>query len=525
MTLEAQQSRRLVHRLFDPVDISSLVVLRVVFGGLMLWEAYRFLFAGVMESWWYEPEFLFPYEGFEWVKLLPYNQMRLLLYAMGVAAIFMMIGFLYRFSAFFWFLGFTYTFLLEQAEYLNHFYFVILLSFLMICIPAHRAYSVDALLRPKIRSDTAPAWALWLMRGQVFVVYFFGAIAKMKADWFAGEPMRIWLSNRTHFPFIGQYFTEEWCVYLMSYSGILIDLLCPVLLLWRPTRLPALFALTLFHFTNTRLFNIGVFPWLGISTATLFFPPDWPRRFFREATDGSGWGSKLIPVGALFGAYAALKFKNDVTLVPMSVGAMAGAIFVWLALDLRRGVFAREPFALAAASGPFARHQRFVAAFFFIWFFFQTTLPLRHHLIPGDVNWTTEGHRFSWRMKLNDHGGSNVKFFAYDPETGDKTEINIQTILRRRQYRFMRSRPIMMQFFARYLQKEMEALGHGKKEIRVESYAGLNGREPQLFIDPTIDLASQPLFDWGRDWIYPLTTPLPSRTKKSEEALEDWESE
>ena len=52
--------------------------------------------------------------------------------ALGILALFIMIGFLYRISAFLFFLAFTFMFLLDQSNYLNHFYLISLISFLLI---------------------------------------------------------------------------------------------------------------------------------------------------------------------------------------------------------------------------------------------------------------------------------------------------------------------------------------------------------------------------------------------------------
>jgi vitamin K-dependent gamma-carboxylase len=48
-------------------------------------------------------------------------------------------------------------------------------------------------------------------------------------------------------------------------------------LLFPLTRPLALIAAFGFHFMNSKLFTIGIFPWLALGTALLFFPPDWPR--------------------------------------------------------------------------------------------------------------------------------------------------------------------------------------------------------------------------------------------------------
>ena len=55
----------------------------------------------------------------------------------------------------------------------------------MIFIPAHRKFSVDAMLRPSLTTEFAPAWSLWVLRAQMGLVYFFGGIAKLNGDWLA----------------------------------------------------------------------------------------------------------------------------------------------------------------------------------------------------------------------------------------------------------------------------------------------------------------------------------------------------
>ena len=183
------------------------------------------------------------------------------------------------------FVLFTYSFLLDQALYLNHLYLVCLLAFLLSFMPANRAFSIDAWLWPRLRSQTTPAWTIWMLRFQMGVVYFYGGVAKISPDWLRGEPMRTWMARRTEFPLIGQYFREEWAVYFISYGGLLLDLLIVPFLLWRRTRVAAFIVAILFHVMNARMFQIGIFPWLGIAATAMFFPPDWPRRIFNWLGD------------------------------------------------------------------------------------------------------------------------------------------------------------------------------------------------------------------------------------------------
>ena len=148
--------QRVCAALFEPVDISFLIFFRVVFGSIMLWEVYRYFSTGWIRRYYIDPAFYFGYYGFEWVKPWPGNGMYIHFAVLGVVAACLMLGFFYRIAAPLFFIGFTYVFLLDQTRYLNHFYLVCLVSFLMIFLPANRAFSVDALLRPRIRTDVVP---------------------------------------------------------------------------------------------------------------------------------------------------------------------------------------------------------------------------------------------------------------------------------------------------------------------------------------------------------------------------------
>src|SRR6185295_3003174 len=195
--MSAQENfvQRVCAALFKPVDISFLVFFRVLFGAIMLWETYRYFTHGWIGRYFVDPVVNFTYYGFSWVKPWPGRGMYIHFVVLGLAAACVMVGFFYRIAAPVFFLAFTYFFLLDQTRYMNHFYLVCLISFLMWFLPAERAFSVDAWRSREIRSDVVPAWTLWLLRVQVGIPYFFGGIAKLNSDWIlGGEPMRIWLS-------------------------------------------------------------------------------------------------------------------------------------------------------------------------------------------------------------------------------------------------------------------------------------------------------------------------------------------
>ena len=142
-----------------PVYTSSLAFFRILFGSMMLISLLRFYFKGWIEEFYIKPQFYFSYYGFEWIQNPGFPGIYILFGIMTVSCILIIIGLGYRFSITAFFLSFTYVELIDKSNYLNHYYFVSLVSFLMIFVPAHRAFSLDSRFNKNIRTETEPmAW-------------------------------------------------------------------------------------------------------------------------------------------------------------------------------------------------------------------------------------------------------------------------------------------------------------------------------------------------------------------------------
>jgi hypothetical protein len=495
----AARGRRLEALLLRRVDIASLVAFRIAFGAVVIWEVSRYLERGWVLEYYVDPIYRFPYEGFEWVPSLPAPAMIGAFSLLGLCGFFLMAGWFYRTAAALVFLGLAYVFLLEQAVYLNHFYLVVLIGFLMILVPAHHAQSLDVALRRVPRRDWTPAWSILILRFQLGIVYFFGGIAKLNRDWMVeGEPLRHWLRDSAGFPLVGSLFHEPWAPYAVGWSGLAIDLAAPFLLLHRRTR-PFMFTTLLaFHFINDRLFSIGIFPWFAIAATTIFFPPDWPRRLataFPQHRLSMLAGSA---VSLLLGLYLHRGFE----LVPALVAGLGGGLVVWTFLE-GYGNPRSAPDAVPAGEEHAVSGRKPLIAFLLAWALVQVLIPLRHLAIPGDVAWTEEGHRFSWRMKLRSKHGL-TRFYAYDPVAQSGYEIRVDTLLSGRQYEEMSGTPHMIIQFARYLDGLLEAEGKAHYQVRVAAYASVNYGPPGLIVDPRVDLATQSYSDFRHNfWIRP----------------------
>jgi len=498
--------QRFEHWAGAPVHSGSLVLFRIAFGSILLWEVVRYWQKGWIERYWVVPSYNFPYPFFEWLTPGPAVLMRLLFILLGVAAIGIALGFYYRLATLLFFLGFTYTFLLEEARYLNHFYLVVLLSFLVVFLPLHASTSIDARRRREDRSKASvprvhPRWHLLLLRFQIAVPYVFGGVAKLNEDWLHGEPMRMWLGKRTDIAVLGRLFEEEWMVFLFTYGGLWIDLLVVPLLLLRRTATVTLVAVTSFHLLNVRLFSIGIFPWLMLAATTLFLPPDWPSELWRDLREGSAKRRLAYATSAGLVAVASIVANQRFEFAPFAVGCLIGAVILYSS----RSQAPRRDATLSAGDDSSAlRLPRSVSVLVCLWIAVQIAIPLRHLLIPGVVHWTEEGHRFAWHMKLRSKKGT-VVYVATNPTTGERERIDPRPLLEPWQYRKMATRPYMIKQFAEHLSRQKLAEGWQEVEIRAEASVSLNGRPHQPLVDPGYDLlVAEEHCLRPADWILPL---------------------
>lgn len=460
------QSRlsRLPERMFEPVDGASIVFFRIGFSVVILSHVWVAFERNTIELDYILPHFHFTWYWFQWVQPLPAVGMYLIFCVMGLAAAAMMMGLCYRVAAFVVCFLFTYEFLLDQSYYLNHYYLTCLLAMLLIFVPAHHFLSIDALARPSMRSHLVPSWSLWILRFQVAVPYFYSGITKLAPDWLRGQPMTMALELRKHrLGPLTPYASEPWLIWMFNYGSLVFDLAIVPLLLWRRTRLPAFLVACLFHVTNHFMFDIGFFPWFMIAATTLFFEPGWPRRILHAARKTASVPGHSSP--------------GSTTKSPLPAG--------WSGLSKSRrwGIIGLGTYVLL-----------------------QTVVPLRHYFYEGSSSWSEEAHQFSWTLMLRSKQCA-VSYYATDPYTDQTSQVNLGQFLTRRQWLDHGKYPRMVHQMAHFVRDQM--YGHNSDvEIRVIDLISLNGRKPQLLIDPRVNLAAEPLSWQTPSWIMPLQEPF-----------------
>jgi hypothetical protein len=451
--IDRARLRALPEALFRPVDGAGLAVFRILFGLMMCAGLVRFMANGWIERFYGGPSFFFKYWGFAWVAVPPVPWLYVLFSGLAVAALCMALGVFYRAAAVVFFLGFTYTQLLDVTNYLNHYYLVCLLALLLVFAPLHRTWSLDARCIPAHARGAVPAWALWILRFQVGTVYVYAGLAKLTEDWLLhAQPLNIWFTARTETPIIGSLLGEPWMAHAASWGVFLFELSIVPLLLWSRSRPYVYAVIVAFHALTRVFFDIGMFPFIMIVAATVFFAPDWPRRWLRVRRDRPA----PIPAPAIPAP------------APIALGRWHG-----LALAAM----------LVHAS-------------------VQALVPLRHFLYPGDVLWNEEGMRWSWKVMLREKHGS-VTYYVRTSGSDKELQVLPRRYLDSRQEREMAAQPDLILQLAHHIAGEFRARGHGGVEVRAEALVSLDGRPAQPMIDPEVDLARVADGLAPKPWILP----------------------
>jgi hypothetical protein len=437
----------------------TLAFFRLAFGLMMLFSIIRFVSYGWVDKFYIQPKFHFTYYGFEWVKPLG-TYTYLVFIICGLSAFFVAIGYKYKFAIISFFLSFTYIELMDKTTYLNHYYFISVISFILIFLPANATHSVDAYKNEKLQSPEVPSYTIDILKLMLAIVYFYAGLAKLNSDWLIeAMPLKIWLPNQSNVPVIGSLLHETWVQYSFSWIGALYDLSIPFLLYNKKTRNFAFLLVVLFHVITKILFPIGVFPYVMIISTLLFFD----ASFHKKCMD---FILKIVKINSLS--------------------------------------FYRNPTFNQKQNTSFAKAK---IAFLALFMVFQLSFPFRYTLYSDELFWTEEGYRFSWRVMLMEKAGY-TQFYVIDAETKKKRFIDNSLFLTAFQEKQMAFQPDFILQYAHFLHNHYRTIGVNNPIINVDSYVALNGRLSKRYIDPKIDLAKEYESFQHKTWILPFNDEI-----------------
>ena len=412
------------------LPIGPLVVFRIGFGLMAFMSLVRFYHNGWIKEQFLESAFHFTYFGFHWVSVADPAVLYGLFFLLMISALCVAFGLLYRITSVLFFVLFTYFELLDATYYLNHYYFISCCAFLLIFLPAHHAFSLDQKLFGWKPKKEVAAWTIYALRIQFTLLYFFAGIAKIQPDWlWEAMPLSIWLKARTDLPLIGPLLNYEATAYLMSWGGMLFDVLAGFLLLIPKTRTNTWIMAAVFHGLTAIIFpQIGVFPYVMIVGTLVYFP--WTKLTHRISSESS---SKQI----------------------------ANPLIQSIA-----------PYVLS------------------LYFMLQVFIPLRHHLYSGNLFWHEQGFRFSWRVMLIEKAGY-CEFEVVDTTGNRHTMVRQSDQLNPQQEKLMSTQPDMILQYAHYLSSEYSKNWQTEVEVYAHCWCSLNGRGSTPYINSDINLAKK----------------------------------
>ena len=417
------------------VDASTLVLFRVLFGLQMMFSLIRFWSKGWIDTVYNEPLFHFKYYGFSWVQSLgDYNY---LLFAVCIlAAFFITVGYKYRFSIIIFFLTFTYIELIDKTTYLNHYYFISIVSFVMIFLPAACRFSVDSFISG-VQYQRIARWNIDVIKLLIILVYFYAGLAKINSDWLLDAmPLSLWLPMKYDLPIIGGLMSEKWLAYAMSWGGMLFDTCIGFFFLSKSYKNHAYFVAFIFHIITAILFpKIGMFPYIMITLTVIFL-------------DSSIHDNIISKINSF--------------------------------INLKRESFLKEYF---------PNKNKYIISFLSIFLIIQILLPIRHVLYDSKLFWSEEGYRFSWRVMLVEKTG-NTYFIITDHQGDKRLVVNNSDFLTSFQESKMSFQPDMILEYAHFLGEYYKNAGFKNPKVTAESFVTLNGRLSARFVEKDFDLLS-----------------------------------
>jgi len=445
-------------RLYRKIDNAQIIVFRICFGILVMAECWGALLTGWVKKTFVDPSFTFTFFGFEWTHFLLGKPMYVIFFVLGFLGLFIALGLFYRSSSLLFALGWSLVYFMQKTHYNNHYYLLVLVAWFMVCIPAYRYASLDVKRRPELQTIYTYNWTRLLFITQLLLVYTYAAIAKIYPGWYEGVYLHLrfqhaadWFKNALGWPGFASLLNEPSFALALSWLGLAFDFLIIPALLWKPTQKYAFIAAFIFHGFNSLTLHIGIFPYFALAMSLFCLPPETVRRLF----------------------------------LPKKPALQS-----------------------ASAIGKVNSQQRGFACLLYLYLLWQIYLPLRHWFIPGDVLWTEEGHRLSWRMMLRSKSGI-LSFFITDLETSKKERVFLDQYLTKEQRQQMTTSPDMIWQFAQYLKTEFSKQGRNIG-VYVRSRVSVNGGPYHDFIDPTVDLTT---VDWRyfshQPWILTMPSERP----------------
>ncbi|XP_056643907.1 vitamin K-dependent gamma-carboxylase isoform X1 [Diorhabda sublineata] len=469
-----------VNYMYQPRDPSSLGVIRFLFGLLMLFDLTEERGGSDIDIRWGNPmDCHFPL--FPMLKNPGFQFIGILYFIMWLGAFGIMIGYKFRMSTFLYGIPYWYIFLLDKSYWNNHSYLFGIIVILLMGSSANVFFSLDSYLNKSVKNKQVPYWNYFILKFQFFLLYFLAGLKKTDMEWLEGYSMghigEHWVFSPLRY-FIDtekiDYFIVHWCGFILDITigfWLLIDLTRPIAMVFCAT----------FHLMNSRLFSIGMFPYVCIATMPLFCEENWPKKIL----------SLLIKTNKK--PRNTNDFKENKIKTELHIK--------W-------------------------RHK-LVVGLLLTHCTLQVFLPYSHFITKGYNNWTNGIYGYSWDMMIHSWNTVLVVVKVIDNEGGQ--EIFVKPNAFTKNDRWSKHADMCVQY-AHCLKNNLLSLQNNMPtnkstpilssniSIYIDVWCSLNNRFKQRMYHPTYDLLKS---NWSPfqpvEWLLPLLTEYNNFRKQMNE--------
>ncbi|GJQ87061.1 GC [Trypoxylus dichotomus] len=318
------------------------------------------------------------------------------------------------------------------------------------------------------------------------MLYFVAGLKKTDMEWLEGYSMSNLGMHWIFAPFKVVLTGEQIDYIIVHWFGFLLDLTAGFLLVYGKTRPLGMVFCSTFHLMNSRLFSIGMFPYVCLATMPIFCEFDWPKRCMNKVCRG---------IDMVNGGNNAVTCKRPAS---TSGGGKGGD---------------------GNARSRIGFREKLLSGLILTYCGLQGFLPYSHFITKGYNNWTNGLYGYSWDMMIHSWDTVLVVVRVVDNLSGREhfldpgawtqnnrwTKHADMTV----QYAHCLKRNLLLEL------NDAQLLGEPKPitqyitsdniSIYIDVWCSLNGRLQQRMYDPNYDLlrAKWSVFEEA-EWLLPL---------------------
>jgi vitamin K-dependent gamma-carboxylase len=395
----------------------------------------------------------------EWVPSFSETGYHILIGLMVITSLGIMLGLFLRFCAILFGLSLALIFLQDNTLFNNHFYFFFLLVMALAITKPDYIFTIKDKFGRAYNGKFVPIWHYYYFQFLVFIAYFFAGVAKVSEEWlnlsFTSLVVRD-ISDSFLYKLLGQ----DLLTYLVTYGGMLFDLLIGFILLHPKSRMFGVLLVVIFNITNsTVLFDdIGLFPFFMIACTVVFFRPDLFSFLLNKPA-----------------AKARKKERKSTT--------------VNTELD----------------KATWTGRQKLIAGFLALFFVIQIIPPIRSKMLDKLPEWYGVGGKFAWRMKMHSRKVDKVDIYLQERGSNNRVLVELNTYLNTNQIKNFTIDPRNLATLGKYFQNlAEEELNISNIAVFADIEISFNGSPPQKLIDPNLDITTLELSTQDVSWVNPL---------------------